>query len=134
MPIVDMKINESRIKYNKNIDSSKRYSLEGSLFIVHLPFANEKDEIVENEDIVFTSDRKLDIIEFINFLINANAYVRENDSEPEDVSGYSTWCDSSHPGLHSWPHKDDKYLKLTNITVKFHDYLDNIYDVDLFQL
>lgn len=136
MTIVDMRINKDSVKYSTKStdDNLDRYSREGEFYFVHLPFADSSDNIIQQEKILFTYLDKLEIIEFINFLIKANAYVRENKCEPEEVNGYYKWCDYSSPGLHSWPSKKEEYLKLTNIVVYYHDYLDNRYDVELLQL
>lgn len=135
MKIVDIRINESIVKYSVHAFASEaenfRFSREHKFFIVHLPFANAKDQIVENKRIVFASLDKAGVIEFINFLLKANAYVKKNSCEPEEVKGYEKWCDYSNPGLDGWPY-DKEFLKLTDIVVKYHDYLDNSYDVDLF--
>lgn len=138
MPIVDMRINESSVKYSVHNSASEaekfRFSREHKFFIVHLPFADSSNNIIQQEKIVFTYLDKLEVIEFINFLIKANAYVREYNCEPEEVNGYERWCDYSKPGLDAWPYRGNDFLKLTNITVFYHDYLDNRYDVELLQL
>lgn len=125
MPVVDLQIVKT--------PSVSSFSDQ---FTVEMVFEHDDDSITENETAVFErGGQKADVIEFVNVLRNADDYIADNCSEPEDdeVEGYQKWCSYSKPGISSWPSDSNGnyFARLSAVTVAYYDHSGTRFEVNL---
>lgn len=109
-----------------------------NVFVVDMTFNHDNDDIIERMDTKFTA--ALEVIEFVNFLHDADQYLQENGSEPEDEDDssyemFQKWCDHSSPGLSTWPsdHNGNYFAELQDVTVTYYDHLGAPFHVSLIE-
>ncbi|MNC30614.1 hypothetical protein D3C75_789030 [compost metagenome] len=122
MPIVDFAV--------VTTPSASKYRDQ---FVIDMTFEHDDGDITETETAVFPAAQKADAIEFVNVLWNANDYITEHCSEPEDdeVEGYEKWCNYSNPGIQTWPSDSNGnyFAELTHVTVAYYDANGTRFDV-----
>jgi len=103
---------------------TKPYSPYCNQFVVDVVFRHANDDIDQHELVVFPKEStKADVIEFINFLDDANSYTMHYCQEPSGVYGYDKWCNRSKPGLSGWPadHNRNYFSEVAYVTVTYYD-------------